>query len=107
MISVGTLLATGIINSWILVGSFRGLVATDYGLLVMGKIVLFTTLTSIAAVNRLWLTPRLSEPPGSFLQVGALHGLARNVAIEIALGLSVFVLVGALGTLHPAIHIFQ
>ena len=107
IVSVGSLLATGAINSWILVGSFRGLIATDYGLLVLGKIALFTIMTSIAAVNRLRLTPRLSETPGSSLQVGASHGLIRNVVIEITLGLTVFALVGVVGTLHPAIHIVQ
>ena len=107
MVSVGSLLATGVINSWILVGSFRGLIATDYGLLVLGKIALFTIMTSIAAVNRLRLTPRLSETPGSSLQVGALHGLTRNIVIELTLGLTVFVTVGVVGTLHPAIHIVQ
>src|SRR5262249_4695376 len=34
IMSVGTLLATGIVNSWILVGSIEGLVRTDYGHLV-------------------------------------------------------------------------
>jgi putative copper resistance protein D len=106
IVSVGSLLATGAINSWILVGSFSGLIATDYGLLVLGKIALFTIMTSIAVVNRLQLTPLLSEPPGS-LQVGALHGLTRNVVIEITLGLTVIMLVGVVGTLHPAIHIVQ
>jgi putative copper resistance protein D len=104
MVSVGSLLATGVINSWILVGSFRGLIATDYGLLVLGKIVLFTIMTSIAAVNRLRLTPRLSESSGNTSQVKALNGLTFNVVVEIALGLTVFGVVGALGTLHPAIH---
>jgi len=44
MVSVGTLLATGIVNSWILIGSLRGLVSTDYGQLVVVKIALFVAL---------------------------------------------------------------
>jgi putative copper resistance protein D len=28
----------------------------------------------------------------------------RNSTIEIALGLAIFAIVGALGTMHPAIH---
>jgi copper resistance protein D len=34
----------------------------------------------------------------------ALRQLARNSMIEIALGLAIFAIVGALGTMHPAIH---
>jgi copper resistance protein D len=106
MVSVGTLLATGIVNSWILIGSLQGLVSTDYGQLVVAKIGLFVAMASVATVNRLRLMPRLSGLPGSPLQVKASQELRCNIMIEIALGFSVFVIVGVLGTLHPAIHIF-
>src|SRR5262249_45195132 len=99
----GALLATGLVNSWILVGSVEGLVRTDYGHLVLAKIAIFGAMVSVAAVNRWRLTPQLSEPPSSHPR--ALSRLTRNITIEIALGLSVFAVVGALGTLHPAIHL--
>jgi putative copper resistance protein D len=60
---------------------------------------------SVAAVNRMRLTPRLFEPAGSGMQISAVRQLTRNVAIEIALGLGIFAVVGVLGTLHPAIHL--
>jgi hypothetical protein len=50
---------TGIVNAWILVGSFKALTATEYGHLLMGKTALFAAMLMIAAVNRLRLTPRL------------------------------------------------
>jgi len=106
-VSVATLLATGIVNSWILVGSFRGLVGTDYGRLLLVKIALFAAMTSVAAVNRMRLAPRLFEPQESHLQIETIGDLIRNIMIEIALGLSIFALVGVLGTLHPAIHIVR
>jgi putative copper resistance protein D len=105
IISVGVLLATGLVNSWILIGSLRGLVDTDYGRLVLLKVVLFAAMLSVAAVNRMQLTPRLANPAGSQPQVEALRQLKRNVTIEIVIGLGVFAVVGVLGTLHPAIHL--
>jgi putative copper resistance protein D len=102
--SVGTLLATGIVNAWILVGSFKALTTTEYGRLLVGKIALFAAMLVIAAVNWLRLTPRLVLSPESQRQRDALHQLTRNSVIEITLGLTIFAIVGALGTLHPAIH---
>ena len=104
IVSVATLLATGIANSWILVGSFHALLATDYGQLLMLKIGVFATMLVFAAVNRLFLTPQLSVSSGNDAQRKALGQLTRNSVIEIALGLIIFSIVGALGMLHPAIH---
>jgi copper resistance protein D len=103
IVSVGTLLATGFVNAWILVGSFHALVITGYGRLLMLKIVVFAIMLAFAAVNRFWLTPRLATP-GSETQLEALRRLTRNSVVEIALGFTIFAIVGALGTLHPAIH---
>jgi putative copper resistance protein D len=105
IISVGVLLASGLVNSWILVGSVAGLTGTDYGRLVVAKLALFAAMVSIAAVNRTRLTPRLFETAGSGMPVNAMRQLSRNITIELVLGLSIFAVVGALGTLHPAIHL--
>jgi copper resistance protein D len=104
IVSVGAILVTGIVNSWILVGSLHALIVTEYGRLLMLKIALFAVMLSIAAVNRFWLTPRLALRPGSEPQLRVLRRLAHNSTIEIALGLAIFAIVGALGTMHPAIH---
>jgi putative copper resistance protein D len=100
--SVATLLISGLINAWILVGSFRALVVTDYGRILMLKIAVFLVMVTLAAANRLWLTPRLSASDGK-----SFHALARNSVAEIVLGLFVFVIVGLLGTLHPAAHLVK
>jgi copper resistance protein D len=100
--SVIVVFATGVINAWILVGSWHGLIATGYGRLLMLKMALFAVMLSIAAVNRFWLTPQLGSPPESELAV--LRQLTRNSMTEIALALLIFAIVGMLGTLHPAIH---
>jgi putative copper resistance protein D len=106
VISVATLLTTGIVNAWILVGSFHALVVTEYGRLLILKLVVFATMLAFAAVNRFWLTPRLASSSGNELPFAALRGLTRNGVIEIALGLAIFAIVGWLGTMHPATHLF-
>lgn len=105
IVSVATLLATGIVNAWILVGSFHALLATEYGRLLMLKIIVFGAMLAFAAVNRFWLTPRLGCSPANGARLDALRRLTRNSVVEIALGLAIFAIVGMLGTLHPAIHL--
>jgi putative copper resistance protein D len=101
--SVGTLLATGVVNTWILAGSVPALIGTDYGHLLLIKIALFAMMMALAAINRLRLTPLLSNESAP-LQRGALRRLARNATAELALGLAIFGVVGALGTLPPGLH---
>lgn len=100
MVSVATLLLTGFINAAILVGSVHALVVTEYGRLLLLKLVLFALMLVLALVNRLVLTPRLA-PAGR----GALRWLTRNSAVELALGLAILTIVGMLGTMHPAMHL--
>jgi len=101
---VVVVLATGIINGWILVGSLQALIVTDYGRLLMLKAALFGVMLLMAAVNRFWLTPRLALPSGSEPQFKVVRRLACNSMIEIVLASMIFAIVGMLGTLHPAVH---
>jgi copper resistance protein D len=105
IVSVATLLVTGIVNTGILVGSVHALLVTAYGRLLMLKIVLFAIMLGLAVVNRFWLTPRLAGLPSNQREVDAVRKLTRNCIVEIALGLAIFAIVGALGTLHPASHL--
>jgi copper resistance protein D len=104
MVSVATLIVTGLLNAWILVGSLVALVVTEYGRLLQMKLGLFTLMLGLAAVNRLHWTPRLAPGSGPS-QDHALRQLTQNSIVEAVLGLAVFVIVGALGTIHPAIHL--
>jgi putative copper resistance protein D len=97
-ISVCILLATGIANSWNLLGGVRDLWTTNYGRLVTCKIVLLAAMIAVATVNKFHLTPRLRAP-------AALRSLKRNSVTEIAIGLCVLVFVGYLGRLEPTSHI--
>ena len=105
VVSVIALLATGIVNGVILVGSFRALLVTEYGRLLLLKIALFAVMLGLAAVNKFRLTPRLGARPDRVEELDAVRRLARNCHIELALGLATFAIVGWLGTLHPAIHL--
>lgn len=98
IVCVGALLASGVINSWNLLGHVRDLIATDYGRLVSLKIALFLAMIGVATVNKYHLTPQLPAP-------GALRALQRNSQIEIVLGLFVLLSVGALGTMVPTAHV--
>ena len=100
------------------------LIGTDYGRLLLAKVALFLAMVAIAAINRLRLTPRLaltvSSPPcGEALLHArsangapaaarrALRALARNSVMEATLGLAILVIVGALGTTPPGLHVLQ
>src|SRR6202035_5550982 len=104
IVSVGTLLATGIVNTFYLAGSVPALLHTDYGQLLLIKIALFLAMVAIAAVNRFRLTPRLVQQASITASHNALRRLRRNAAIEISAGAIVIAIVAALGTMPPAIH---
>ncbi len=103
--SVGTLLVTGIANTLFLAGRVPSLVGTDYGRLLLLKIGLFIAMVCIAAVNRLRLTPLLVPQGERDRSRNALRRLQRNSLIELGLGLVIIVIVGALGTIPPALHV--
>jgi putative copper resistance protein D len=96
--SVGALLATGILNSWNLLGGPRDLWTTDYGRLIGFKIALLAAMVGFATVNKFHLTPRLPAR-------AALRNLQRNSLAEIGIELCVLVLVGYLGRLQPTAHV--
>jgi putative copper resistance protein D len=111
VISVGTLLVTGIVNTWYLAGSIEALTSTFYGQLLLAKIATFLVMVAIAAVNRQYLTPRLMQNESAHESVvaaqGALRQLRRNALIEALAGFAVICMVAVLGTKPPGIHIHQ
>jgi putative copper resistance protein D len=101
VIAVGTLLVTGVINTCVLVGSIPALIGTDYGWLLMAKMCLFIAMVCIAALNRMRFAPRLSSAATG---ADAQRQLQRNSLIEASMGVLILFIVGALGTLPPAVH---
>jgi copper resistance protein D len=99
--SVGTLLGTGIINTWAIVGSLTALVTTAYGRLLLVKVALFLAMLCLAAINRFRLTPMLRQKPATVEAADALHRIRTNTVLEAVLGLAVVAIVGLLGTMSP------
>ncbi|MGH6671339.1 MAG: copper homeostasis membrane protein CopD [Xanthobacteraceae bacterium] len=101
---VATILFTGIVNSYYLVGSIPAFTETLYGQLLMVKIALFALMVGIAAWNWSQLTPKLVEDPSAAVTQGARRALCRNATAEAALGALIIAIVAVLGTLAPASH---
>lgn len=97
-LSVATILASGLVNTWNLLGRPPDLWTTDYGRLIAIKMGLFAAMTVIAAFNKFFLTPRLPDPP-------ALRDLRRGSLAEICLGLGVISAVAVLGLMEPPTHV--
>jgi putative copper resistance protein D len=96
--TVVILLASGIVNSWLLVGSLNNLFHTPYGQTLTRKIVIFGFMVVFGAINSFWLKPRLSASPA------ASRWLQWNVAIELSLMIVVIVIVGFLGLQPPPVE---
>ncbi|AZO80503.1 MULTISPECIES: CopD family protein [unclassified Bosea (in: a-proteobacteria)] len=94
--AVGTIAATGLLQSLPLVGDLGGLFGTPYGLLLLGKAAVFATLLALAALNRFVLTPRLAA--------GARRPLLISIAIELALGIGAIAMAAWLANQPPGAH---
>lgn len=101
--AVATILATGLVNGWFLVGPSRVLdmVASPYGLLLLVKVGLFIGMLGLAATNRFFLTPELEHGITLGAPAPALAALRRSIQIEAIVGLLILLLVSVLGTLAP------
>ena len=105
MSSVGTLIVTGVVNTWFLSGSVPALLGTLYGQLLLLKIALFATMIAVAGANQGRLLPRLADiacEPG--LRLRAVRQLGRNASIEASLGVLVLAVVSIIGILPPGLH---
>lgn len=103
-VAVATLLGSGLVNSWFLVGTVSGLFATSYGQLLIVKLGLFAGMLALAVLNRFWLVPLLTEAreDNGSGKMGWVEKLRYHVLSEQFLGLAVLLVVGVLGTMQPA-----
>jgi putative copper export protein/mono/diheme cytochrome c family protein len=105
-VSVGFLLAGGIVNTWFLAGTVPALIGTLYGRLLLAKITLFVAMVAFGSVNLLRMSPRLA--PAAARDAGplraALGHLRRNALVEAVLAALVIGLVATLGILPPGLH---
>jgi putative copper resistance protein D len=104
MAAVATLLATGLINTWYLVGSTAALLGTYYGHLLLFKLALFLGMVAIATFNWSRLTPALVQTDSVAAAQTARRQLYRSATIEVAAGAIIIAIVAVLGTQPPANH---
>lgn len=103
-LAVGLLVATGLVNTWFLVGAdrFGALLTTPYGLLLSVKLGVFAGMLALAASNRFVLTPNLHralEDEG--LKPSAIGALRRSLLLETLLAVVLLGLVAVMGMLAP------
>ena len=103
---VALLVASGLTNSWFLVGAdgFGGLLSDTYGQVLVVKLLLFGVMLALAAANRFIHTPRIESALASGADRNAFRAVATTVLVETALALAVLGLVSWLGTLAPSIE---
>jgi putative copper resistance protein D len=109
MVSVSALVLTGLVNAWYLVGSVPALLGTDYGWLLLCKLLLFALMVTLAAINRLRLTPQLATATATIGTPSrdALARLRRNTLLEMAAGVAIVGIVATLGLTTPAAHMLH
>ena len=97
------IVATGLGNAWVEVGSVPALVGTRYGRLLLVKIALLGPILGIAAANRRRLLPALS---GDGVTVGrpAMARLSRFIVWELALALLILAVTAMLSLTVPGAH---
>jgi len=102
-LAVGVIVATGIFNSFAVVGfaQFTRLPLSDYGKLLIIKLLLFAAMLVLAALNRWRLTPALAIAIRDDNPARALTALRRSLLAESSAALAILVLVAWLGTLEP------
>lgn len=102
-IVVGTIVITGLVNAWLLVGlaNLPRLGATLYGQLLTAKLVLFAVMLGLASLNRFRLTPTFKRSIACGDHRGALSTLRWSLAFETTCVVSIMSLVAWLGTLAP------
>lgn len=102
-IAVGVIIVTGIVNCLAVVGfpHFTRLPLTDYGKLLILKLLLFAAMLALAALNRWRLTPALGAGVDSNNPASAVTGLRQSLLAEGSAALAILALVAWLGTLEP------
>ena len=102
-IAVAVIVATGIVNCLAVVGfpHFTRLPLTDYGKLLIVKLLLFAAMLALAALNRWRLTPALGVAVHNDNPASALAGLRRSLLAEGSAALAILAVVAWLGTLEP------
>lgn len=100
---VTLIIASGLVNSWMLVGpkNLMTLQSTLYGKLLIAKLLLFCVMLALAAANRFTLTPALERALQSTTPTLAVTKLQKSLVVELTLIVSILGLVAWIGTYQP------
>ena len=96
LLAVGVLAASGLLNSYGLVGVFSALWPSVYGRLILCKVALFASMVCLGALNR-----KLLAPPDAADPAATVRRLRRNVAWECGLAVVVLLATEALAMNPP------
>ena len=103
--SVAVLVLTGLYQSWIQVGNLRTLFGTDYGRVLLFKLVIFIAMLGFGALNFLSTGPRLLQAAqGNTSDLSLARKALRRIGAESFLALLVFFVTGLLTVLPPGVH---
>jgi len=93
--AVVLLVATGLINAWLMLGSWYALATTLYGKLLLAKVLAAAIMIGLGACNRFYLLPRIQDGPliARFLR--------RTILAESCLLMVVLLIVGIMGMTSP------
>lgn len=104
--AVAAIVATGLIQTLVQVGSIEALVATPYGQTLILKLLLFATMAALGLLHWRAIVPRLSgvRLGGVWASVAGRLGerFRWTIGIEAALGVGVLLLTGLLTAQQPA-----
>jgi putative copper resistance protein D len=96
-LAVALAIATGIVNTVLVLGRWPTDFTSAYQMLLVAKIALVAGMTGLALVNRYIFVPRMvTEPDRAIIQI------RNGTYAELALGAGVLVLVAFIGILDPA-----
>jgi copper transport protein len=96
LVSVGALIATGIAQSYLYLGSPAALLGSGYGRTLLVKLIVLAPLLAFAAINRWGIVPRLVHLTGLW------RSLLVVVRLETALGISLALVAAAVAIREPA-----
>lgn len=106
--AVAGLWVTGVIQAWFTVGSLNGLVDSDYGMILLVKLVVVVATMAMAAWNRWKLLPALADPVDSpvdgpvIAPATVVTRVGRTVRLEVVALLVVVLITSVLVETPPA-----
>ena len=109
LLSVQTLIVTGLYQTWAHVARPALLTSTFYGQTLIVKLGLFAVIAVPAALNRFVLRPKLAEAssPGAMDRGPLAERLTRLLGIEVGVGALVVIAGAMLATLPPPVDVLE